>query len=345
MLQCMASYYVRKGSPYYWLRYQHPDGTWGDRSSKIRTDGPGAVRKIKQRTAELTMQEVHRDRTGSANGFDTWVPGFLGERYRNPKTLARYMAAWSAVATYLAHIDIVSPLQVSYRLCTEYPQFRTKPPTDAIRARSYNTALTELKVFSAILQEAVRRGYITANPCIRLGMRRTPPKRKPEITAAEQTKIESALRSQDEWMRDSWTVAMLQGCRISETAVPMSNVDSRQGVISFLAKGGRIHTAPLHSDLLPLVRRAKKQRRTRLVALPQYAPKKWHQFFRRLGLAHLSFHATRVTVVTRLARAGFSMAQTKAYVGHASDTVHSIYQRLAPTDVRHLGAVLSSQTA
>src|SRR5438093_13248007 len=28
----MASKYVRKGSPYYWVRFQKPDGTWGGKS-------------------------------------------------------------------------------------------------------------------------------------------------------------------------------------------------------------------------------------------------------------------------------------------------------------------------
>jgi len=100
----------------------------------------------------------------------------------------------------------------------------------------------------------------------------------------------------------------------------------------------------MHADLVPLYRLAKKQRRSHLVMLPKYAAKKWHQFFRRLGLRHISFHCTRVTVVTRLARNGFTMAQAKAYVGHASDTIHAIYQRLAPADVRHLGKALSSPT-
>jgi integrase len=345
MLQCVASYYQRSGSPYYWLRYQQPDGTWADKSSKVRADGIGALRKIKGLSAEHTMREMHRDRVGAANAFDTWVPTFLRQRYRNSKTLQRYLAAWSAVATYLEHVKVISPLQVTYRLCTDYPDFRTKPPTNAIRARSYNTALTELKVFSAILQESVRRDYITANPCLRLGLKRTPPKQKPEITEKEQRRIEKALATRDAWMSDCWLVAMRQGCRLSETAVPLRNIDLRQGTITFFGKGGRLHSAPVHSDLIPLVKRAQKERRQTLVRLPQYAAKKWHQFFRRIGLPHLSFHCTRVTVVTRLARQGHAISLTKAYVGHASDTVHAIYQRLAPADVRHLGEALSSPLA
>ena len=140
---------------------------------------------------------------------------------------------------------------------------------------------------------------------------------------------------------------MRQGCRFPKPLFRSRNIDLPRRVITFLGKGGRIHAAPLHHDLLQLVRRAKKTDAV-LISLDcrnTRRQKCGHQFFRRLGLRHLSFHATRVTVVTRLARKGFSMAQTKAYVGHASDTVHAIYQRLSPVDVRHLGAALSSRPA
>lgn len=341
----MASHYRRAHSPFYWLRIQNPDGTWGGKSSGIRVDAPGAVRKVKQLEAVETMKEHERDSSGNAHRFDSWVPTFLGQKYRNGKTVTRYLNAWSAVSTYLEHKRIISPVQVTYRLCTEYPTFRTKPPKELMKARSWNTALTELKVFSAVLQEAVRRGYITANPCIRLGLKRTPPKQKAEITDEERIKIEAALETMPAWMADCFLVAMRQGFRLSETAVPLPNVDLTVQTVTVTGKGGKIHTAPLHADLLPLVARAKAAKRNCLVELPKYPAKLWHQFFRRIGLGHLSFHSTRVTVVTKLARSGAPSYKTKAYVGHASDTVHAVYQRLNPVDVRDLGAVLSNPTA
>src|SRR4029077_4894107 len=117
-------------------------------------------------------------------------------------------------------------------------------------------------------------------------------------------KIENALKNQDNWMQQSWIVARHRGCGISETAVPLRNIDLQTKTISFRGKGDRIHTAPLHDDLVELMKEAQKHNRDRLVDLPNHAPKKWHQFFRRIGLAHISFHCTRVTVVTRLAREG-----------------------------------------
>ena len=206
----MASYYQRKGSPYYWLRIQNPDGTWGGKSSGIRIDSPGAIRKVKQLEAGNTLLEPQFDSNGAAHRFDAWVPGFLKQRYPNAKTFTRYMNAWSALSTYLDFKKIISPAQVTYGLCTDYPMFRTNAPKDLMRSRSWNTALTELKVFSAIMQEAVRRGFIQANPAVRLGLKRTPPKQKSEISDDEVAKIEGALKECDEWMKDCWLVAMRQ---------------------------------------------------------------------------------------------------------------------------------------
>jgi len=338
----MAAFYKRPDSPFYWVRFQKPDGTWGAKSTGIRIDNEGALRKVKQCVAEHQIREHDLDGVGGAHRFDVWVPGFLKRHCASPKTFTRYMNAWSSLATYLQHRGIISPMQVTYQHCTEYPAFRTNPPKDLMRARTLNTALTELKVFSCVLQEAVRNGHIPANPCQKLGFKRTPPKQKPEITEDEVAQIDTALTTRDEWMRDCWLVAMRQGCRLSETAVPLSRIDEKAKTVSFHAKGGRTHTAPLHDDLLSLVAKAREQKRKTLVELPAYPAKKWHQFFRRIGLPHLSFHSTRVTVATKLARAGFPIYQTKAYIGHASDTVHRIYQRLTPVDVRSLGAVLSN---
>ncbi len=338
----MASFYCRAGSPYFWVRFQTADGTWGGKSSGIRRDADGARRKIKQFVAQETMREHTFTEQVGSNRFDAWVPAFLQERYRNEKTLIRYLAAWSALSTYLAHINITSPAQVTYKLCVDYPSFRTRPPKELMKGRSFNTALTELKVLSAIMQEAVRSGYVTANPALRLGLRRTPAKQKPEVTATEQRQIETALANEPEWMRDCWLVAMRQGCRLSETAVPLRDIDTIQRTITFRGKGGKVHAAPLHDDLRILAHTANQRKRATLVELPKYPAKAWFRFFRRNGLAHLCFHSTRVTVVTRLARAHHPIYETKAYVGHASDTVHAIYQRLTPPDVRHLGAALAA---
>jgi integrase len=232
--------------------------------------------------------------------------------------------------------------EVTYKHCVDYPVWRITVDRRIMRPYNWNTALTEVKVLSVILQEAVRRETITANPCTRLGLKRRNVRKKPEIQPEEQRVIEDALKTDAPWMHDCWLVAMRQGMRLSETAVPLDRIDLHLMTVSTIGKGGKVHTAPLHEDLVPLVKRALAEKRKALVELPQYAAKKWHQWFAKLKMKHLSFHSTRVTVVTRLARANYSRQLTKAYVGHVSDTVHDIYTRLEAADVRHLGKVLSA---
>lgn len=339
----MASFYTKKDSKFFYIKYRKSDGSWADKSSCIDRYSPGSLRKIKQHVAEETAKEL-RQTPGQGRAWNTWVPQFLDRKYQHsPKTSKRMLNAWSALSTYLQAMNIIGPSEVTYHLCKEYPNWRTNPPNHLIKARSWNTALYEIKAFGLIMQECVRRGWIGANPCWRLGLKRHNTKVKPEISEEEQIKIETALETEKEWMRDSWLVSMRQGCRISETAVPMQNIDQNRGVMTFYGKGGKIHAAPIHPDLIPLIQKAKKEFRPTLVELPKYAPKLWCKFFKDLGMKHLSFHCTRVTVITRLARGGFNSQQTKAYVGHASETIHAIYQRLTAPDVAHLGAVLGKQ--
>lgn len=61
-------------------------------------------------------------------------------------------------------------------------------------------------------------------------------------------------------------------------------------------------------------------------------------------MPHLCFHCTRVTVITKMARAGVPMAVAMAYVLHSSSLVHKIYQRLGIADLGSAVAAISSPT-
>ena len=95
-----------------------------------------------------------------------------------------------------------------------------------------------------------------------------------------------------------------------------------------------------YKDLLPLVKKARKEGRKTLVELPAQPSPRWIKFFKSIGLDDLCFHCTRVTVVTRLCEAGFSESQTMSYVGHTSELVHAVYRKMRPTAVAKLGDVL-----
>lgn len=331
----MASYFQREGSPFYQLKVKR-NGKWEMQPTTIRIGAIDGLRRIKKLVHEESAKEIDNR---ECHGWH-WVPVFLRTQFGgSPKTLVRYAEAWTALEVYLAEKGVTGPGEVTHTLCLGYPDWRVT--TKAMKICNWNTALTELKVFSRILSGAIQREMIHANPCFRLGLKRRDVHVKPEITAAEQKVIEAALKGERQWMRDSWTVAMCQGVRLAETNCPLSRIDLKLGTISVIGKGGKVHTAPLHPQVAALARRALKAGQSTLLdTLPKKASLRWSRFFDRLGMKHLTFHSTRVTVVTRLARAGESKPKVMAYVGHASETVNDVYLRLSAPDVADLSSHL-----
>lgn len=340
----MASSFTREDSAFVYLRVRRADGSWAKVRTAIRKDDADVKRKTVMALAKASIEEALQGGSSAQSGFRgwAWVPDFLRRHYENPKSLQRAQNCWAALAVYLETQGVAGPERVTHRLGHDYVTWRQQPPKGTVKARAKNTALTEVKILSQIMQEAVRLELAAANPLWRLGIRRAPCKQKSEVLPEEQALIEQALRDCPQWMQDAWLVAMCHGCRLREVAVPMSEIVTRGagGVIVFRGKKGKLHAAPLHEKCLGLVARRREERAQVLVDLPAMPSKAWHTFFKRLGLGHLSFHSTRVTVVSRLIRANVSPAVVMQYVGHASQTVNEIYRRHRPMDVAHLGQLL-----
>jgi len=337
----MASSFTRSDSAFVYLRVRRADGSWGKVRTAIRTDDVDVRRKVKMALAKATIEETMR--AGSADvglrGWG-WVPEFLHRHYEHPGSLLRAQNCWAALAVFLETEGITGPEMVTHRLGHDYVAWRQRPPAGTVKARAKNTALTEIKILSVIMQEAVKLELAVANPLFRLGIKRAACRVKAEVLADEQEVIERELLTAPQWMQDAWLVAMCHGCRLREVAVPMTEVNEAANVIVFKGKKGKLHAAPLHERCLDLVKRRRAEKARLLVDLPAMPSKDWHKFFKRLGLRHLSFHSTRVTVVSRLIRANVSPAVVMQYVGHASETVNEIYRRHRPTDVAHLGKLL-----
>jgi len=273
--------------------------------------------------------------------FSSWVSVWIDYNFKNAMTLRRYHGVWPHLVIFLDLHKVKHPAQMTYQLAHEYMRWRSSGDcAPNVRPCAWNTALTELRVLSAVMQESVRRGYIMASPMARLGISRRDTKQKREMTAEEIATIEQNLPGAVEWIRDAWLVAMKQGCRLSECAVPVSRINESEGEITFHLKGGKEHAAPLHRDLLPLVRRAKKRKSGLLVEFPPSHSRGFVNWLKSIGVDGVSFHYIRVTVITRLARAGYSEQKTMAYIGHSSAEVHAIYTKLKSRDVRDLGDVL-----
>jgi integrase len=172
------------------------------------------------------------------------------------------------------------------------------------------------------------------------------------MSDAEIAQIRAALAAKEakkplpqRWMSICFEVGILQGCRLSETSVPLDHIDEQARTIRFRGKGKNgvphIFTTRLHEGLLPILAELRAAGVTHTCRLPPRASLEWWEFFRAHGLGHLCFHCTRVTVITRLARAGVPIQQAMRYVGHASETVHGIYQRLHAPDLGSATAALA----
>jgi integrase len=143
-------------------------------------------------------------------------------------------------------------------------------------------------------------------------------------------------------MRISFEIAMHQGCRIKETSLPLEDVNLNTNEITFTIKRGARHTTALHPALKPMFEKLRANGQKRTFDWHGNMSRDWARFFRRIGLKGYSFHCTRVTVVTRLARSGkVSEQQAMRFIGHANEPIHRIYQRLRTSDLKAcLDAVL-----
>jgi integrase len=339
----MASFYRKAKSPYYWLRLKRTDGVWVDESSGIRVDAAGSLRRIQQRVAQETAAEKTRESDGGQAMFRNWVPAWIGYHYRNAKSAHRALNAWAHLSAFFKEKGVLHPQEVTYGMCHEYMKWRTDEELCVEQKRrlgNWNTALTEVRLLGTMMQEALAQGWVLSNPCARLRLGRKNVKEKRAIGRDEQAVIEKALETADEWLRDSWLVGIKQGCRLSEVQVPLADISIPSKVIPFRVKGGRIHPAPLHEDLIPLIKRRREQGAEFLVDLPKSPSKEWINFFRACGYDDLSFHCLRVTVITRLAMADVTAEKAMQYVGHCSEMVHAIYRKLRPKDVAALGKLL-----
>jgi len=245
---------------------------------------------------------------------------------------------------------------VTYHLGLDYLKWRTSQTKRISKKHpSHNTALSELRFLSRVMREAVRREFITASPLERIGVRADPPAEKREMTDADVATIRKALAEQeghlplkDRWMTVCFEIAIHQGCRLRETSLPLADIDLERQQIVLHAKGHKVFTTRLHDGLKPLIAELKAAGMERTCELPRMASKAWHWFLKGRPernwpavCPHVCFHSTRVTVVTRMARAGVPIQQAMAYVGYANQLIHRVYQRLAPQDLQLCTAALS----
>lgn len=335
----MACLYKRDGSPFWWIKY-HAGGKTLFTSTRLRWSLPGETRKAKALKTKKTLEELQTPPHSRQDW--SWVPNYIDTRYSDsPTTKNNYLLRWKNFAAFLESRQVYGPVNLTHQHCLDFIQWRAKPDVEGVFQATKNTSLYEIKLLSLLMKEAMRRGIADRNPCQGLGIRQDKPREKPEITPDELVKIREELRRIEdgkrvwpEWMEIAFEIAFHQGCRFKETCMPLSDVDLARGTITFNAKGRKRFTTALNPKLIPLFKRLKSEgRKMTYQKVPSGSSWFWEFFHKGVKLPHLCFHSTRVTVVTRLARAGVPQSQAMRFVGHASETVHRIYQRLQVDDL------------
>lgn len=334
----MATKYPKKRSPYWSIQFVDQDGIRRNQSSGLRRDSASDTAAADVLVAELTEAEVKRGlHAGKESAGWEFVPKYLSDHCVNrPKTHGSYLNRWGWISLFLTAKKIRSPEQVKFTDAQDYVDWRTTWKKKSGKTVCRNTAILESKLFSQIVQAAVQRGLCQTNPLVRTGLQKDDVKEKPEITDEEFDIIDTALKTEPEWMRVSWEIARRTGCWLADTSIPMQHLDFAEKQILFGSpKGGRkrAFSVPMPKTLQPLLKSLRDGRKKTLT-FPFQPSRQWQHFFRRVNLRHLTFHCTRVTFVTRLARRGVPLSAAMRLVNHASKLIHEIYQRLNVEDVR-----------
>lgn len=343
-----ASVYKRKGRKVWYVSY------WCAKrmkrvhvATRYSLDDPTAHKNAYRFAAAKSAEAQAFRGVSKLEVWGAWVVPYLKDRYRKQeKTLKRYIGAWDWILTYLEEREIVHPEALKYDHVVNFVSWRSKQRRNCGKYVSKNTALCDVKVLGIVMREAVRRGFANSNPCLQLGIQRDPSAEKSEFSNEEITltrnflaEKEADLPLQDRWMTIAFEIALHHGCRLSETQIPMHFIDLVRGTLKLTAKGrngvAKIYSNRIHPGLLPLLTQLKATGTSVTCKHPPLNSKHFWHFFKveHPELAHLTFHGTRVTVITRLARAGVPIQQAMAYVGHSSQTVHRIYQKLKAEDL------------
>ncbi|HEY5706308.1 MAG TPA: site-specific integrase [Terrimicrobiaceae bacterium] len=334
----MPCLYRRKGSPFWWLKYQK-DGATKCESTGLRYEDETQTAQAEVIRAKWALRE-NNDRGHTGQGFAqqsfdwSWVDKWLDSHCKSQRTRAAYDLRWRHIQHWLAYSGIRHPRDISYRHGHDYVSWRSGRRAGH-KICSKNTALTAVKLLGQVLRECALRGFIDASPIQRLGISRDEPEPKRELSDSEIVNCLEALNGEKEWMRLSFLIALHTGCRLRETRIRLALVDFERKTITFEnPKGGRTRgfTRPLPVALEPILRPLIGREFTH--DFPSQPSRCFQNFFRRVGVRGVSFHTLRVSYVTRLHRAGVPLSAAMRLVNHSSEAVHRIYQRLNVDDVR-----------
>lgn len=312
------------------------------KSTRQRMDDKKQTRQAQRMADEYSSKEakVGPDNDGA---FRSWVPDYIANHYVNkPKSLKRYQLAWARICEWCRAFHIEHPAAVRYQHAQEFMDWRKA------QGASQNTARLELKFFSFVMQEAMRREYTEKNPLSLAKIQRAKAAEKKELTGEDFAAARTAFsnRTGAPWMLTVFEICAHLGCRFNEAEFGPEVVDFKNMLVR-LTDSKRQADDPRKNFTVPLTPALAKHLRVvfenRQRTAPPISASGEHnrQFNKTLKAAcGATSHSLRVSFITRCHRAGLTESQAMRLVNHSTRLVHSVYTKLNIEDARAAAALV-----
>jgi len=320
--------------------FKRNDAWWIDTYVK----GQRVRRKIgpDKRTAELAEKDLQvRAAQGKWLGieqpkrvtFSEFCKEFRSKQTgKAPNTVLSYERACGYLEDFMGrrYLSDIRPRHVE-----DYQQERAK-------VADFGTVNLELAQLKAILNAAVRWGYLMENPAKGVRPLRLPEKEPPFMTRDQVARLYPACTG---WLHTFVALALNTGLRLSEIlALKWEDIDLRNRVVKvrsdeeFTTKGKRNRMVPINDFLAGVLSRVSRHITSPFViynkggASPK-ACKVWSRFkyaLKQAGLPHFRVHDLRHTYGTTLAANGVDVVTIMKLMGHSDIKTTMRYLHSAP---------------
>ena len=330
----VAYSYVKKGSPWFFIRYKAEGGKWRSKSTRYRIDNTLHRAKAAAEAARLGVCENSKD------AGHNWVEDLIANHPVSPLTKVYYFNCWRHLARFITEKKI-SLQAFSPADCEIYLKWRQALPRTSGGSAGRNQACQDLKILKWIHRQGRLLGKMDSVALLDYRIKKGPIRRiKPVFSDNEIQIARKALSVEGvpEWMPICFEIALATGCRLRETQIPLECVDIKNRVLTFpCPKGGtgKSFSIPIPAAIEPMLYKMKAEGREITCVVPKTrASVCWRRLFDICGLKRHCFHSLRVTRVTRLRLAGCSQSVAMRLVNHSSTLVHELYQRHCVEDLR-----------
>lgn len=319
------------------LKYRDLEsGRWREVSTRCRIEDPKETRRAQRMAEEASKKEAQA--APQQGAFCEWTAAYLESHFANVRSRKRYDVAWQRCLEWMRLRNVRHPAEIRYEHAADFMEWRKE------HGASHNTARLELKLFSFVMQEALRREICVKNPLALAKVPRTPAKPKKELDIEDFAAARAAFATRAPWMLTVFEICAHLGCRFNEAEFGQEAVDFGQKVI-WLTDSKRKEGDPRKRYAVPLPAGLEAHLRQVFESRPRTSGRltgDQNRVFNSVlkGACGATSHSLRVSFVTRCHRAGLSESQAMRLVNHSTRLVHAVYSKLNLDDARAAAALV-----